>query len=189
MSGSVGGVRVVTVIARPDRVHRSVPYFSRTSDSASSISSAASPPAASSSPCAVRKPSASAVMASSNEGRRASTASSVVMPASGSRSTGNTRRRRSGAAPSITAPCCRKPAPCRRWALPTTLSPPTSSSYEPVRAKQKVGIAVGSEGCTGTISTGAPSRLIPAARAAPIHRYVSSRSAAPSKSPARAATL
>ena len=176
---------VLTVSARPDRVQRSVAYFSRTSDSASAISSAASPPAVSSSPCTARKPSASAVMVSSNDGRRPSTASSVVMPASGSRSVGNTRRRRSGAAPSITAPCWRKPAPCRRWALPTTLRPATSSSYEPVRAKQKVGIAVGSEGCTGTISTGAPRRLIPAARAAPIQRYVSSRSPAPSKSPAR----
>ena len=98
-------------------------------------------------PCTSRKPSASAAMVSSNDGpppehglerghaRRADRAR-----------VGNTRRSRSGAAPSMTEPCWRKPAPCRRCALPTTLSPATSSSYEPVRAKQKAGIAAGSRG-------------------------------------------
>src|SRR5438034_1218243 len=187
-----GGFHQITVSARgarPARVQRSVAYFSRSSVAASPASSSDRPPGSSVSPCAVRKPSARELAASSKDGRRPSTVSSVVMSANGSFPPGKTRRRRPGMAPSTMAPCWRKAAPWRRWALPTSLRPSTSSSKEPVRAKQKAGIAAGFEGWTGTIATGAPKARKPVRSPSPIQRYVSRRSAAPSKSPAAAATL
>src|SRR5215831_15208998 len=97
--------------ARPDRVHSSVAYFSRSSMAARAVSSSLRLPGVRTRPCALRKPSASASAASSNEGRRPSTASSVVMAARGSCSAGNTCRSRAGSAPSMMAPCCRKAEP------------------------------------------------------------------------------
>ena len=77
---------------------------------------------------------------------------------------------RRGRAPSMMAPCWRKAVPCRRCALPTSFRPSTSSSNEPVRAKQKAGMAAGFDGCTGTISTGAPRARRPDRSPAPIQR-------------------
>src|SRR3989304_4323768 len=45
-------------------------------------------------------------------------------------------------------------------------------------------MAAGSEGWTETMSTAAPMARSPAASAAPIHRYVSSKGSAPGKTPA-----
>src|SRR4029453_16030590 len=160
------GARATT---RPTRVHSAVPYLSRVSVSMRATSPSASPPGSSVTPWTRRNPSARRACVSPKLGRRPSTPSSVVMPASGSRLLGNTRASRAGSAPSITAPCCRKPAACRRCALPTTLGPPASSSYEPVRAKQNAGMLRGSEGCTDTIATGPPRPSSPASRARPIH--------------------
>ena len=185
--GERAGAGLVTVIARPERVQRSVPYFSRTS--ALRELHLLAPPARPA-PARARAPRGSPRPARSiglleRRGAGRATASSVVMPASGSRSVGNTRRRRSGAAPSITDPC---------WRNADALPPLRAAHHLEAghfqlvrtgpREAERRASRRGRRAAPAPSRPGRPGDLSPGASAAPIHRYVSSRSPAPWKSPA-----